>query len=246
MTSTSINGIVTRYSNYKENDRIITILTPERGRIDAKARGCRKVKSPLVSACQPFVYAEFELNEFNDRAVIQKAEVLESFFPIREDYRKFAIASSMLQLSHEAAREEEENTDLFFLLYHCLSYLAYGTVIADDLLFAFVLKYLDITGYRPSIIRCASCGRDVRGDKALYFSSKAGGTVCGGCAIGAEPISKITLEAMRRILILKNEELQRVVLTEKMREEMKKYLIPHLENSLEYGSRALAVYSQLS
>ena len=54
-------GIVTRYVNYSENDRIISIFTIEQGRIDAKARGCRKPTSPLLPVAQPFVFGEFEL-----------------------------------------------------------------------------------------------------------------------------------------------------------------------------------------
>ena len=39
------DGIVTRYVNYKESDRILSIFTIDRGRLDAKARGCRKPRS---------------------------------------------------------------------------------------------------------------------------------------------------------------------------------------------------------
>ena len=55
-----VTGIVTRYVNYRESDRILSIFTIEQGRVDAKARGCRRPTSPLLPAAQPFVYGEFE------------------------------------------------------------------------------------------------------------------------------------------------------------------------------------------
>lgn len=245
MDSICIRGLVTRYSNYKENDRIITVLTSEYGQINAKARGCRKAKSPLIACCQPFVYAEFELVERKGRYIIQRGDVLESFFPIREDIRRFAIASSMLQLAQEAAKEGEPAPELFDLLYHCLSYLSYGTIEPEDLIDVYLLRYLDAIGYRPMIVRCAICGRDVRADRKLFFSLRHGGTVCCGCCSNrGEPVSKVTLEAMRRILLLKNSELQKVVLSESIRKDMQKCLVMQIENTLEYGSRALKFYQQ--
>jgi DNA repair protein RecO (recombination protein O) len=56
-----VDGIVTRYVNYRESDRILSIFTIDHGRIDAKARGCRKPQSPLVNVCQPFVFGQFEI-----------------------------------------------------------------------------------------------------------------------------------------------------------------------------------------
>ena len=41
------NGLVLRHSEYRDSDRMLTLLTPDMGRIDAIARGCRKTKSPL-------------------------------------------------------------------------------------------------------------------------------------------------------------------------------------------------------
>lgn len=47
MALITVNGIVTRYANYRDNDRILTLFTRERGLISAAARGCRRPKSQL-------------------------------------------------------------------------------------------------------------------------------------------------------------------------------------------------------
>ena len=73
------DGIVTRYANYRESDRILSIFTIERGRIDVKARGCRKPQSPLVNVCQPFVFGQFEI--FTGKEVTLQAVMASACLP---------------------------------------------------------------------------------------------------------------------------------------------------------------------
>ena len=56
MASYSIEGIVLRHADYRENDRMLTLLTP-RGRVDALSRGCTRPKSPLLRCSEVFTLA---------------------------------------------------------------------------------------------------------------------------------------------------------------------------------------------
>ena len=58
------NALVLREVNYKESDKILTLLTEEKGKLTVSARGCRKKDSPISSACQLLSWAEFTLYEF--------------------------------------------------------------------------------------------------------------------------------------------------------------------------------------
>jgi DNA repair protein RecO (recombination protein O) len=235
-----VDGIVTKYVNYRENDRILSIFTIERGRIDAKARGCRRPQSPLVNVCQPFVFGQFELYAGKERYTVNACEVKETFYPIREDYGRFSIGSVMLRLAHDAAMENEPNEALFSLLYHALSFLTYGRSDPRDLFCCFLVRYLNAIGYRPAITTCAQCGRDLRGDAVVRFTPR-GGAVCGACLQGGEPISKTALEGMRRMLLLEDESMDRVKLSESVRKEILKHLSAYTAGALEYGARALAL-----
>lgn len=240
-----VSGIVTRYTNYRENDRILSIFTLERGRIDAKARGCRRPASPLLPIAQPFVYGEFELFSSRDKFTVNQATATESFFPIREDIVRYAAASSMLQLVHEAAQEGEPNRPLFSLLYYALSFLSYGQIDPDDLMLCFLAKYLHVIGYQPAITVCAQCGRDIRADAHVYYAERTGGAVCAACRPGAREVSKTALEAVRRMLMLEDEQMIRVKLTDALRSELLNILPSQVEASLDYGVRALSFYTGL-
>jgi len=238
------DGIVTRYTNYRESDRILSIFTIEHGRLDAKARGCRRPKSPLVNACQPFVFGQFEIFTGREKATVNACEVKETFYPIREDYERFTIGSVMLRLCHDAAPENEPNEALFSLLYHALSFLSYGASDPRDLFSCFLVRFLNVIGYRPSVTVCAQCGRDLRNDAIVRFSPR-GGAVCSACVQKGEPVSKTALEGMRRMLLMDDADMDRVKLSDGVRGEIFHALTAYTEYSLEYGSRALTILSDL-
>ncbi len=236
------DGIVTRYANYRESDRILSIFTIEHGRLDAKARGCRRPQSPLVNACQPFVFGQFEIYTGREKATVNACEVKETFYPIREDYERFSIGSVMLRLCHDAAPENEPNEALFSLLYHALSFLSYGKSDPHDLFCCFLARYLNAIGYRPAITACAQCGRDLHSDSAIRFSQR-GGAVCAACVPNGEPIGKTALEGMRRMLVMEDDEMDRVKLSDGVRAEIFHALTEYTAHSLEYGAHALGILS---
>lgn len=233
-------GIVTRYVNYRENDRILSIFTIGHGRMDVKARGCRKPQSPLVNVCQPFVFGQFEIFTGKERNTVNACEVKETFYPIREDYERFSIGSVMLRLCHDAIPENEPNEALFSLLYHSLSYLAYGVSAPKDLFCCFLVRFLNAIGYRPAITACAQCGRDLRADAIVRFSPR-GGAVCAACSTQGEKVSKTALEGMRRMLIMEDSEMDRVKLSEEIRVEIINCLLSYTRFSLDFSERAFSM-----
>ena len=55
MIQTENTAIVLRFANYRDNDRMVTLLSPSRGRIDAVIRNCRKPKSHNLNAGELFM-----------------------------------------------------------------------------------------------------------------------------------------------------------------------------------------------
>ena len=229
MPSIKLNGIVTRYADYKDNDRMLTLFTYEQGLVSCAARGCRRAKSPLMGASELFVSGEFVLFSANDKLTLDSAEISEHYYPLREDIDRFAAASYMLSIVNAGA-EETANRPLFTLLRYALAYTAYAEVNPTDMAICFALKCLMALGYRPSITECALCSKDLRRQSSAAFSARFG---------GAQDISPLSLEAMRRMLIMKDSEINRVVLPEKQRAELKQAVNSFAEFALEKKFRAI-------
>lgn len=213
-------AIVLSATDYGEQDRILTLFSPEYGRIDAKARACRKAASPLLPCVQPFVYGEYVLFRYKEKTVVTQCEVIETFFSLREDVERFAAAGFAAALCRGAVQEEEGNEPLFELFYRCCSYLSYGGNGSRDMLCAFLAHFLAVTGFQPAITHCARCGKDLRQEKSVRFSPELGGALCASCGAFQRQVAPVTLEAVRRILLLPPEELDRVRLREPLADDV--------------------------
>ena len=233
MSLITLSGIVTRYANYKDNDRMLTILT-EHGSIGAAARGCRRPNSPLLSCSELFVYGEFVLFEKQGKYSVNACDVRESFYPIRQDMDRFYAGAHMLEVANGLAEDGANCGELLKLLYYALTYASYTDCHPMDMAIVFTAKSLSSMGYTPSITHCASCGDDLRGLPRMGFEPSAGGAVCGGCmAPDCLKVSPLSLDALRRMLLLPAEDIRKVVLPPAAREELSLAMQDYAEHLLE-------------
>ena len=245
MADVTLKGMVIRTVDYRDNDRILTLFTAEQGRVDAKARNCRKATSPLLACTQPFTYGEFQLFYHKNKYIVDQGEVLESFYSLREDVGRFAAASLCTSLCLEGVQAEESSAEIFSLLYHTLSYLAYGDNDPGDLSACFLVRFLALIGFRPAITHCAVCGRDLREDPVIRFLPDKGGAVCAACSPVGRRIGKTALEAMRRMLLLDDDQLGRVRMKEPLRAEVLSHLVPYARAYLPGIEKAADLFTSL-
>ena len=85
MIQTENTAIVLRFVNYRDNDRMVTLLSPSRGRIDAMVRGCRKSGSHHLNAAELFALGDYMLHESDGRATVTSVKLIETFYPLRND-----------------------------------------------------------------------------------------------------------------------------------------------------------------
>ena len=90
MKQTEHTAIVLRYANYRDNDRMLTLFSPTKGRIEALARGCRKPRSPILNASELFALGDFELYERGNHLTVISANLMETFYPLRADFDRSA------------------------------------------------------------------------------------------------------------------------------------------------------------
>lgn len=245
MPAKSLNGIVIGYSDYRDNDRMLTLFTAEEGRVDCKARNCRKPTAPLLACSQPFVYGEYTVFFSQGRGTLNNCEIRENFYALREDPDRFLAASAAARLCQSVVEPDMPNGPLFSLLYYSLSFMAYAETDPRDLLCGFLIHFLDRIGYRPALTFCAKCRRDVRADDEFFFSPQAGGTVCMSCMQGDRRISKIALEAMRRMLLLSDEDLKKIRLTSELRKELMHILSDCIEEALGREDRGVQILREI-
>ncbi len=218
MRTVKVMGIVARASNYRDSDRVLTLLTADRGKLTVTARGCRRQKSELLSGTQPFCYGEYVLREINGIQVVNQCELIECFYDLRTDYNRLDAASAALRASEEVMQKGQPSKELFALVYHTLAFLSYGTAPPVDTLICFIVKFLHLAGYAPATTLCANCGA------STYLTGRFNrdcGALCGTCAEaqGGVQVAPLTLEAMRRMGRIALTDMGKVLLPENVRGE---------------------------
>lgn len=193
--------MVIRQSAYRDNDRMLTLLSPEMGRVDVLARGCRRAKSPLLTATELFATGEFVLYEKQGRYTLVSAAIHESYYALRLDYALLENAVFVLKLCQGAAQVNEPAQDLFLLAVRALHYLSNEDVPERAVMAAFLICYADILGYRPQTAECVRCGKKRPEGAAAFFDEREGGILCKSCAgEGTGVVSGRSLNWMESVL----------------------------------------------
>lgn len=153
-----MRGLVLREVDYRDSDRMLTILTAERGKISAKARGARRKNSLLGAGTQLLVYSEFAIFEERGRMTVDSAEPLELFLGLRKDILRLSLASYMAEALDAAAPENTPSGALLSDALNLLYALSRGLKPETLIKAAFELRAAAICGFMPELTACAECG----------------------------------------------------------------------------------------
>lgn len=205
MPSFTTQGIVLRHADYREHDRMLTLLSPTMGRVEALCRGCKRLGSPLLPASEFFALGEYELYSGKGHITVTNCSLQETFYPLRSDYERLKYATYLLSLAEAAAQPGDRAVELFTLLARSLSRLAYSQRDEKAVSAAFLLHFASISGYRPRLSHCVRCGKRMEDEKLRLFDPENGGPVCPACARsldGCLPTSPAEIQWMREVLHL--------------------------------------------
>ena len=238
-------GIVLRETEYRDADKLLTVLTREHGKITVKARGVKSGRSRSKAACQLLTYSEFTLLEKQGRYVITEAVPKEMFSELRTEIELFYLASYFAQVAEAVSQEDAPDPELLSLLLNSLYVLGKESRPQTLVKAVFELKVMCLAGYLPDLSGCAVCGRE----DADRFNITQGVLQCASCSGGdggiRMPLSAGTLAAMRYIVSAPVRSLFSFRLTERSCEELSGITESYLCTKLERGFYTLDFYKSL-
>lgn len=193
-------GIVLRETNYKEADKILTVLTRDFGKLTVKSRACRRKNSKLAAGSQLLVYSDLTLYQRGAYTLLSEADPQQQFWKLRGELELLAAASYFAEVTEHSAQEGESCPELLSLLLnslYALDTLEKPTALVKA---AFELRLLCLMGYEPRLEGCAVCGREQPEEPRLNLNQ--GLLHCRRCAsLGgiSMPLTPAAVAAARHI-----------------------------------------------
>lgn len=171
-----------RAVDYLENDKVLTLLTAERGKITAGIKGVKKAGAKLKFAAQPFCFAEYILAERGGRYTVTQASECESFYELRTDICKFYAACAVCETACALTYEGDGNSEIFA---DCVRTLSSMCACDEALtLISFLLSVLRRSGYGITLDKCHVCGASLPGSDKVRFDMDGGSFGCWNCGKG--------------------------------------------------------------
>lgn len=241
-----LTGIVLSAGNVGEYDKRVVILTKERGKITAFARGARKMGSPFLAACQSFAYGSFTV--FSGKNYNINAVEIEEYFPeLKEDMNKLYRGLYFCEMADYFTMEGSDELAMMQLLYVTLTALRKGKVEDELIQIVYEIKMLAYFGLMMETSCCASCGRKKAEETKVtsfltHFCSAKGGVVCESCAgqlPGTFPILESTLYTLQYILSQPVTKLYHFQVTPDVLRELKRISIDYQRMHVNHSFKAL-------
>ncbi len=169
----SVEGIVVNTIAYKENSKILNILTKDMGIIGCVSKGCKKLKSKLRSISEKFAYGTFHMYYKEDGlSTLIDGDIKDYFVNIRSDIIKISYLTYICELSNNVYKESNSN-EIYPLLISSVLKIEEGfnpRIITNIL----ELQFLEYLGINLNLDNCVVCGNS----KVVTLSLPKGGYIC--------------------------------------------------------------------
>ena len=215
-----IEGIIISTVDYKENSKILNILTKEEGIIGVYAKGSKKIKSNISATSNILTYGKFHLKQTTKKMPsLIEVDILNSFKNIKTDLDKISYATYLLELSSQVYKHDKNN-QIYKLLIAALIKINdnYDPKVITNIL---ELKLLEYLGIKPVIDRCVNCNNQ---NDIVTISSYRGGYICKNC-IKKEPICNIkTIKLIRMLYYVDINKISKVDVSDNIKREINLFI----------------------
>ena len=181
-----------------ESDRLITLLSPELGKLRIMVRGARKVTSKLGGHLDVLNRVIINFSEGRTFYLATGAQAQEAFGSIKKDLDRTAMALYLSELTDRLTPEEQAQPAVYSLLVKVFRY------INEIGLTPIIARYTELhllaeSGYLPELNQCVQCQREIVSGPYGYSAGSAG-IICSSCfspAAGYFPLTENGLKVLR-------------------------------------------------
>lgn len=224
MIASSVTGMVLSAMPIGDYDKRLVILTRERGKITAFAKGARRPNSAFLACSQPFSFGEFMIYEGKTSFNMVSVNISNYFEELRKELDSVYYGLYFCELADYFTHENEDSSEILKLLYQSLRALCVESISKKLVRYIYELKALVLNGESPQVFECIKCKQE---EELQYFNSEFGGIVCQNCRknflsnVKFIPISNSTIYTMQYIITSTIEKLYTFTVSDQVLSELK-------------------------
>lgn len=188
-------------SGYGEADKLVTLYSQDLGRFTAIAKGALKSKQRFVNKLEPYSLLRlFYQPPRTDSGLyfLQEAELLNAHLPLRQDHRRYVVASHFSEIILRFIREQDPDPDIYALISWTFENLSQDRPYQHILVFS-LLHLLALLGYRPDFHSCGQCHRPVRMPRTYLLLPGNGSLLCDACQPKASSFPRLSVQTLRTL-----------------------------------------------
>jgi DNA repair protein RecO (recombination protein O) len=193
-------AVVLRQRPLGEADRILTVFSADRGKMDAVAKGVRRPGSRKAGHLELLTHSSLMLARGQNLDIITQSQAIESYLPLRDDLRRMSFGLYAAELVDRLTVEHAEGYPIFRLLVETLGRLSTGNDLETALRY-FEINLLAHAGFQPQLWQCVVCQNPLRPVENC-FSPSAGGAVCPGCTPAGSGLSRLSVNAVKVLRLM--------------------------------------------
>lgn len=244
----TVQGVVLSAQPIGEYDKRIVLLTRERGKISAFAKGARRPNSPFLAAANPFVFGSFTLYEGRSSYNLNQVSVTHHFVELAGAQPGIYYGYYFLELADYFGQEGTDEKESMNLLYVTVKALLNPTL--DDRLVRCIyeLRMMAVQGFAPSLFNCVCCNRQTEEKEELFFSQENHGVLdkaCIGQVSDARRISGAALYAMRYIITVPMGRLYTFTVKEDVLFELEHHIHTYTSRNTEKRFKSLEILDMM-
>ncbi len=178
MTYTT-DALIIREVAYDDNDKMLTLLTPEYGRVGVMAKGARSMRSGLMTASQLYSWGNYEIYTRGDRHWLREAALIEPFYGLRNDLGRISLAAYICDVTYDATGEQMAADDVLRVVLNTLYALSHELASPHLIKAAFELQIAAMSGFLPDLDGCVVC--EAEETEGMYLDVMNGRLICAAC-----------------------------------------------------------------
>lgn len=148
MSLATTEGIIIKRSDFGEADRILTVITPYKGKIKIVAKGVRRITSRRGGNVELLNKVKLHIYQGKGMPILTEAESINTFPKIKNDLMMSSYGSYIMELTDKLLPEEQPNPAAYQLLASILILLE--TNPRQIFIRAYELKLLSVMGFWSS------------------------------------------------------------------------------------------------